>query len=599
MARKVWKFFCSVKLTIVLFVLILIPSTIGTIIQQNAPDPTKYVEIYGPAWDGVFRFLGFYDIYHDLRFIILLVLLGLNTFACTLNRLKLQWRMLGMMMTHFGLLLILTGGLIGAIAGVKGFMVIHEGETTDEMSIGQVSHGVETLPFEVKLVDFILDTHEEPAEELIVFDVKAKRESKYKIEQGKSYPLPQPGWVKPVSLLGLNFNPTGTVEITTVFPHATMVTSLTEGPEKTGIAAVEFRILGNNVEESAFAVSQMQHPYVFAPAKIGVGYAKIASANTVDEQIRKAAATFAQATNRLEVTVPEKTAPTVYSADVGSKFEVAGTDYSIEVLRYVPDFVIDTTTRQVTSRSQFPNNPAIQVRVTGPAGAKEQWIFSKFPAVHTAGDIPLQLKFLRNESMAGIEDYVLVLSPADGDPVFAHIAEGKPAKTAKLEPGKPFEIGDTGYRIVADKFFENANMKPEMVNRTDGPGHPAIEITLDHGGSPKSHYLWAGNPTDVNGYRMMYHQEERIRDFYSILQIIDGGKMVAEKKIEVNDPLRYGGYSFYQSSYDSEALRWSGLQVKKDPGVPLVYAGFSFQILGMIVIFYINPLVRKARKSQA
>jgi len=62
MVRKVWKFFCSVKLTIILFILILIPSIIGTIIQQNAPDPGQYVQVYGPALDRLFRFFGFYDV---------------------------------------------------------------------------------------------------------------------------------------------------------------------------------------------------------------------------------------------------------------------------------------------------------------------------------------------------------------------------------------------------------------------------------------------------------------------------------------------------------------------------------------------------------
>jgi len=104
---------------------------------------------------------------------------------------------------------------------------------------------------------------------------------------------------------------------------------------------------------------------------------------------------------------------------------------------------------------------------------------------------------------------------------------------------------------------------------------------------------------DVPGYRLVYVREERIKDFYSVLQIIDGDKVAVEKKIEVNDPLRYGGYALYQSSYDRESLRWSGLQVRKDPGVPLVYAGFAVQILGMIIIFYINPLLRKAKKGRA
>ena len=144
--QKAWKFFCSVKLTVVLFVLILVPSIIGTIIQQNAPDPGRYVEVYGPAWDAVFRSLGFYDVYHSPYFVVLLVLLGLNTFVCTLNRFRPKWRLVGMLMTHCGLLLILVGAFVGAVFGVKGFMVIEEGETTDAMTIGRSNRPTATLP---------------------------------------------------------------------------------------------------------------------------------------------------------------------------------------------------------------------------------------------------------------------------------------------------------------------------------------------------------------------------------------------------------------------------------------------------------------------
>jgi hypothetical protein len=403
MIRSVWKFFCSVKLTVVLFFLILIPSIIGTIIQQNAPDPSKYVEIYGPAWDGIFRYLGFYDIYHDLRFIILLVLLGLNTFACTLNRFKPKWSRLGMMMTHFGLLLILVGALSGAILGVKGFMVIREGETTDQMNIGQATSTMDTVPFNVKLVDFILDTHEEPFDKLLMLDVKTGKQESYKIEEGKTVPLPQPGWVRPASLLGIRPRLAGSVHVQRVIPNAAPTTaSLTEGPEPTGVAAMEFRIMSDGAEGRGFALSQLERPYVLEQARLGVGYMKLASGATIDEQIRRAIA-LSKSDDRLEVTVAGKAASKAYPAQDGSKFNIEGTDYSVEVLRYVPDFVIDTNTRQITSRSDSPNNPAIQIKITGPSGSKEMWLFSKFPGAHTMSDTPIEIRYGRNDHLGGIK----------------------------------------------------------------------------------------------------------------------------------------------------------------------------------------------------
>jgi len=42
------------------------------------------------------------------------------------------------------------------------------------------------------------------------------------------------------------------------------------------------------------------------------------------------------------------------------------------------------------------------------------------------------------------------------------------------------------------------------------------------------------------------------RDWFSALIVYDDGEVVLEKKIEVNDPLRYGGLTFYQVGYEYE-----------------------------------------------
>ncbi|MBI5116930.1 cytochrome c biogenesis protein ResB [Candidatus Poribacteria bacterium] len=596
MARKLWKFLCSVKLTIVLFVLILIPSVIGTIIVQNAQDPSKYAETYGPAWNNIFRYLGFYDIYHDIRFIVLLVLLGVNTFACTINRLKLKWTLLGTMSTHFGLLLILIGSLVGATLGKKGFMVIREGETTDKISVGRATETMSTVPFKVKLVDFILDEEETPEERLLVLNVKANKERGYKLSEGQTVSLFAPRSTKLASLVGMKPKGGDNFTVKQFLPHATLAPSLTEGPEPTGIAAMSFRVKKDGSELEGFTASNVEHPYLLDGGRVGIGYSEIASANEIDEQIRKVAS-LSKAKNQIEISLPGKGVKKDYPAEVGSRFKVEGTNYSLEVLRYVADFVRDET-GTVFSRSDLPRNPAVHVRITSPSGSKEQWIFANYPTMHATGELPFEIKFVRNELVGAIADYILVANPEGGKPILAHVRQGKLASRKEISLGVPVNPEATGYSIIVDKFFKNANMVRQMINRPEMSNRPAVELAVQLHGESHPIYLWEGEPADVNGYKMLYRREPRIKDFYSVLQIIDSGKIVAEKKIEVNDPIRYAGYALYQASYDSEGQTWSGLQVKKDPGVPLVYAGFLTQIVGMIIIFYINPLIKKARKAQ-
>ncbi|OIO39841.1 MAG: hypothetical protein AUJ75_00760 [Candidatus Omnitrophica bacterium CG1_02_49_10] len=169
---------------------------------------------------------------------------------------------------------------------------------------------------------------------------------------------------------------------------------------------------------------------------------------------------------------------------IGEEFDIAATGQKIEILRYVPDFVMDDSTKQASTRSAMPNNPAIEVELKGGEGKGHKfWVFARFPNAH--GEVDKDLKFI---------------------------------------------------------------------------------------------YNWAGR---------------RPEDFISKVTVFKDGGAVMKKDIRVNGPLKFGGFAFFQSSYDSESLKWSGLQVVRDPGVPVVYAGFILLISGLMTIFYVNPLMKR------
>lgn len=58
-----------------------------------------------------------------------------------------------------------------------------------------------------------------------------------------------------------------------------------------------------------------------------------------------------------------------------------------------------------------------------------------------------------------------------------------------------------------------------------------------------------------------YEGSQRPRDYTSDLVVIDGGKEVIKKTIEVNDPLTYKGLTFYQSSYGPAGNAGFNMQV--------------------------------------
>ena len=85
-----------------------------------------------------------------------------------------------------------------------------------------------------------------------------------------------------------------------------------------------------------------------------------------------------------------------------------------------------------------------------------------------------------------------------------------------------------------------------------------------------------------------------ISDYISELEVIDkDGKVVARKDIEVNHPLQYGGYRFYQSGYDQQAARYTVLQVVSDTGVMIVFAGYWLLCIGVVWHMWLRHLFKK------
>jgi len=352
---KFWKFFSSVKLVIWLLAIIAALSLIGTFIPQNE-EPNVYIDKFGHAGYQFLLTTGLSAIYSAWWFIFFLILLSLNLVVCLLNRLIFKVRFLGTFISHFSILIILLGALIGMAFGQKGMIKINKGEVASSF-LGRNEKQV-NLGFSIRLDEFIYNENIDPKEKLLVYPV-----------------------------------------------------------QKGGVCALE-------------AIAQI---------------------------------------------------PTEISAES----KIADTGYKVRILRYLPDFVMDTSTKSAASRSAEPNNPAIEIELQDKSGKLATfWVFAHFPDMH--------------------------------------------------------QKAGTDFKFI---------------------------------------YKWVGRQP---------------KDFISKVAILKDAKEVMSRDIRVNKPLSFGGYTFFQYSYDQDQLGWSGLQVSKDPGVPVVYSGFILLITGLIVIFYVNPLLQRS-----
>ncbi|MGD9301660.1 MAG: cytochrome c biogenesis protein ResB [Desulfobacterales bacterium] len=91
--NKIWAFFTSVRLTIVLLLTLAATSIIGTLIPQNE-SPQAYLQAFGTAIYRFFDLLGFLDLYHSWWFQTLMLLLALNVLVCSIDRLSATWRII-------------------------------------------------------------------------------------------------------------------------------------------------------------------------------------------------------------------------------------------------------------------------------------------------------------------------------------------------------------------------------------------------------------------------------------------------------------------------------------------------------------------------
>lgn len=154
----------------------------------------------------------------------------------------------------------------------------------------------------------------------------------------------------------------------------------------------------------------------------------------------------------------------------------------------------------------------------------------------------------------------------------------------------------------------------EVRSSSSEPNNPAIQVSVQGGGQTNTEWVFARFPeftshakgADGVGmplrFRFLFHPGAAkgggaIKAFKSTLQFIDGGKVVLEKTIAVNSPVSYKGYTFYQSGYNPEDMKWTSLQVVRDPGVPLVYAGFVLMMAGLTVVFCVGPWLDSQRKK--
>ncbi|MBI5099946.1 MAG: ResB-like family cytochrome C biogenesis protein [Nitrospirae bacterium] len=89
-------------------------------------------------------------------------------------------------------------------------------------------------------------------------------------------------------------------------------------------------------------------------------------------------------------------------------------------------------------------------------------------------------------------------------------------------------------------------------------------------------------------FKLVAYQNPSLKRLWVDLSLSKDSEVVTEGTSEVNHPLTWGKFSFYNTKVDTDeyGFPFAGIQITNDPGVPYVYVGFAVAGIGSIIFLF-------------
>lgn len=590
MHRSLFRFFASLKLAVVVILSLSGVLAYATVSESFYGMRGAHLLIYGTWW-----FSG------------LLFLLGLNVFCAAAIRYPWKAKQTGFVVTHAGILIILVGSFMTQKWGVDGNLPVTEGTRSNT----------------VLMPEMVLTVRDEAE------GVQAE------------IPVPESTRRREGELLTLNMGNGEKVVVKEFLPRLVPEKRIIASP----VAGVGTPALQLEIFNSRFRFSEWlkaDHPSQASEWNLGPATLSLRKLWTAEEE-------------REFLSGPEKkrkAGPFMMVRYQGRDYRVSvdealkkwqrvgSAQIELQVERYLPYAVVEQN--ELVSRSNEPVNPAVQILVRrigekSPGETEKHTLFALYPEFNTQHrkqmpTRPIGAKFqLVMPSMQGggrgkLEFYL----SADNRTLHfrSYGANGERKAEGKAQPGQEIGTGwmDLKFKIV--QFFPQAieEMAPRYVDKLEGGGESnfpsGIRVVRTGERYPAKlgeagHWLVEGAGEPINAgnetWTMQYGRRLLRLPFDIFLEKFTVGTdpgtnkaasyesdvhvTVADAaatpsiKISMNEPMRYGGYTFYQASYQMEEGKKpvSVFSVNYDPGRGVKYLGSIVMVLGILLMFYANP----------
>jgi hypothetical protein len=196
---------------------------------------------------------------------------------------------------------------------------------------------------------------------------------------------------------------------------------------------------------------------------------------------------------------------------------------------------------------------------------------------------------------------------------------GERKRIEPLEVGTRYTHPWLGYEVEVTAHHPRARLRQAFSNRSNEVRSPALHLIGREGDQTAEVWLAAGNTTELplgkdplvvtygpaqrelpfsvkllDFRKIDYPGTEMAAGFESDVEVTDRERgLILMRKIRMNNPLRYRGFSLYQASFIPGAVETTVLAVRSDPGTPFVYAGFLIVIAGVVSMFVLRPRLPK------
>ncbi len=544
-------------------------------------------------------------VYTSWWFQALLGFLAINLAIAALERYPWQRKHTPFVMAHIGIILILFGGIIGGRFGIDGQLIIAEGQAERVLQLPQN----------------VLAVHQ--------------------TNPGLTHALPTSfesrAWVhEPNTLFRVPVKDGQWLELTVdrYYPDAQVTEEIVEGGEQDN-PALRVTLRHEEQQEEAWLLARDPERFGLRWGDAHVLFLEPAT----DQQAAQLMGEHDAATHprgvialRLpgersarEIPVPE--AP-------GAPVPLKGSPYVLTFKDYFPDFAI--TEEGVTSRSAEPNNPAVSLLLSGPEGTDTHLLFAlhpDFPAMHgRAHVIQAEIRYTHPAGSALPPNAIALIRKPSGKLV-AVMTGAAAAERQVIDPvavSTRYTHPWLQYEVEVAAYHPRARVIQHVSNRSNEVRAEALHV-VGRLGEQKAE-AWVGMrqsvelPLTPEPVIVEYRPAQRelpvaikLSDFRKIdypgidmaagfesdVQLTDTQRgIILMRTISMNNPLRYRGYSFYQSSFIDGPIQTTVLSVRNDPGTPLVYAGFIIVIGGVVSMFVLRAQTkpvgaRKPRRRRA